>query len=130
MTATLNTQIRYEGGYITPVETLEDSVEVEDAELVEANCRGWGESNAVVRYEGGYYLATIEETTRVRVYYTGTFGESGLDGVAMTIGADIRSSVDGCNSDGTGVACVDCPADTLTDLRRMLDESDAVESYA
>lgn len=59
MTATLNTAIRYENGYITPVEALEDDCVVTDAEVVESGCRGWGDSNAVVRHEGSYYLATV-----------------------------------------------------------------------
>lgn len=59
MTATLNTCIRYENGYITPVDSTDLPVTVEDAEIVEDGCRGWGESNAVVRYEGSYYLATV-----------------------------------------------------------------------
>ena len=65
MTATLNAQIRYENGYITPVETLADECVVDDAEVVESDCRGWGESNAVVRHEGGYYLATVETVYQI-----------------------------------------------------------------
>lgn len=60
VTATLNTMIRYEQGYITPLpDDSGESVEVEGAELIESGCRGWGESNAVVRYDGSYYLATV-----------------------------------------------------------------------
>jgi hypothetical protein len=58
--ATLNAHIRYEGGYITPVDDADLPVTVDDAEVIETGCRGWGESNAVVRHEGGYYLATID----------------------------------------------------------------------
>jgi hypothetical protein len=61
MSATLNTYIRYEQGYITPVDSTDLPVEVEDAELVESGCRGWGQSNAVVRHGGSYYLATVAE---------------------------------------------------------------------
>ncbi len=63
MTATLNTAIKYANGYITPVDVLEESLDVDDAELVEGGCRGWGGSNAVVRHDGSYYLATVEAAT-------------------------------------------------------------------
>jgi hypothetical protein len=58
--ATLNSQIRYEGGYITVLASLDADEECDvDAELVESGCKGWGESNAVVRHETLYYLATV-----------------------------------------------------------------------
>lgn len=60
MTVTLNTYIKYDNGYITPVDSTDLPVTVEDAEVVESGCQGWGESNAVVRHEGSYYLATVE----------------------------------------------------------------------
>lgn len=59
MNATLNTAIKYDNGYITIIETLDNPIPVDDAEIVERNCRGWGESNAVVKHDGSYYLATI-----------------------------------------------------------------------
>lgn len=59
MTATLNASIKYDSGYITPLDSTDLPLEVEDAELVESGCRGWGESNAVVRHDGSYYLATV-----------------------------------------------------------------------
>jgi len=62
MNATLNSQIRYDNGSITVIESLDEPLEVTDAELVESGCKGWGESNAVVLYEGSHYLATVEET--------------------------------------------------------------------
>ena len=61
MSATLNSQIRYEDGYITIRHRLAEPAVVTDAELVESGCRGWGESNAVVRHDGAYYLATVDE---------------------------------------------------------------------
>lgn len=60
MTAKLNTLIRYVNGYISIADNLPEPVEVFDAELIESGCRGWGESNAVVRHDGSYYLATVE----------------------------------------------------------------------
>jgi len=60
MNATLNSQIRYDNGSITVIESLDEPLEVTDAELVESGCVGWGESNAVVLYEGSHYLATVE----------------------------------------------------------------------
>lgn len=56
---TLNTHISYRDGYIDIIDSLDESLVVEGAEVVETGCRGWGESNAVVRYDGNYYLATI-----------------------------------------------------------------------
>ena len=61
MNATLNSQIKYDNGYITIIESLEEPMDVTDAELVESGCKGWGASNAVVEYEGSHYLATIAE---------------------------------------------------------------------
>ncbi len=57
--ATLNSHIRYKDGYIEVLESLVESFEVDDAELVESGCVGWGDSNAVVLHGGSYYLATI-----------------------------------------------------------------------
>ena len=59
MNATLNSQIRYDNGSITVIESLDEPLEVTDAELVESGCKGWGESNAVVKHEESYYLATV-----------------------------------------------------------------------
>ncbi len=59
--ATLNTHIRYDQGYISPIESLDESLTVDDADLVESGCCGWGESNAVVTYDGSYYLATVAD---------------------------------------------------------------------
>jgi hypothetical protein len=59
MNATLNSMIRYENGYIEVIDSLDEPHAVAGAELVESGCKGWGESNAVVRYEGSYYLATV-----------------------------------------------------------------------
>ncbi len=61
MTATLNTYIEYENGYITPVDSTDLPVTVDDAELIESGCKGWGESNAIVKHDGNYYLATVKE---------------------------------------------------------------------
>lgn len=58
MNAILNTLIQYRDGYITPVDAVDEPLEV-DAEVIESGCRGWGESNAVVRYDGSFYLATV-----------------------------------------------------------------------
>lgn len=59
MNATLNTRITYNNGYIEPVDSDDLPIDVDDAELVESNSIGWGKSNAVVRVDGSYYLATI-----------------------------------------------------------------------
>lgn len=61
MNATLNTSIKYDNGYITPTDGIDEPIEVADAELVESGCRGWGESNAVVKVDGSFYLATVAE---------------------------------------------------------------------
>lgn len=60
MQATLNTLIQYRDGHITPVDALEETITVVDAEVIEDGCLGWGESNAVVQYEGSHYLATVQ----------------------------------------------------------------------
>ena len=60
MTATLNTMIQYDNGHISPVDSLDEPMEVE-AEVIETGCKGWGESNAVVQFEGNHYLATVAE---------------------------------------------------------------------
>lgn len=59
MKATLNSMIRYENGYITIIETLPKPMKVKSAEIVERNCKGWGASNAVVKFNGCHYLATV-----------------------------------------------------------------------
>lgn len=59
MTATLNTVIQYDNGYIAPVDSTDLPITVDDAELIESGCKGWGESNAVVRHNGSYFLATV-----------------------------------------------------------------------
>lgn len=65
--------------------------------------------------------------SRVNVYYCGNYHGTGIDGAAMAAGANVVSTVDRCNSDGTGVACIDVEdVATLTDL---LDEADGVDSY-
>ena len=59
--ATLNRPIEYRDGYVTPVGGHSEPITVDDAEIIMAGCRGWGDSNAVVRHDGNYYLATIDE---------------------------------------------------------------------
>ncbi len=61
MTATLNTFIKYDNGYITPIDSLDEPMQVEEAEIVEDGCKGWGKSNAVVLFDHNYYLATVSE---------------------------------------------------------------------
>jgi hypothetical protein len=58
---TLNTAIRYENGYISVVESLDEPTRADDAEVMETGCKGWGESNAVVRLDGSFYLATVSD---------------------------------------------------------------------
>lgn len=70
---------------------------------------------------------TTEQTTRVNVYYTGTYG--GIAALAETVGANCVSSVDHCNSDGTGVACLDVPTDAVDSLISEMAHFEGVESY-
>lgn len=63
--------------------------------------------------------------TRINVYYAGDFGSTGLDGID---GANVVSSVDRANSDGTGVACLDCEDGDA--VAAVLDEMGSVVSYS
>lgn len=66
--------------------------------------------------------------TRVVVYYTGRFNQTGIDAAAGMVGGDVTSVVDYANADGTGVACLDVPADELTRLGELLTDLPGVES--
>jgi hypothetical protein len=59
--ATLNTQVTYRDGYIDIIDSLEEPFVVDHMEVIETNCMGWGDSNAVVWYDGNHFLATISE---------------------------------------------------------------------
>lgn len=79
MYATLNSMIRYENGYIDDVDSLDESIAVEIDDVEEDGCRGWGSSNAVVLYDGSYYLATISECGMqfsIRKFEGSSFGEA------------------------------------------------------
>jgi hypothetical protein len=100
MTATLNSLIRYDNGYIDVITSLDGLDVVEDAELVESGCKGWGDSNAVVRHGESYYLATVPTETPAELVQCDCCGGTGR--------------VDGPTRDGYGVredypAEVECP---------------------
>lgn len=61
------------------------------------------------------------------MYYFGVYGETGIDGAAMAAGANVVSTVDRCNSDGTGVACID--AEDVIALTDILDDTGGVDRY-
>lgn len=59
--ATLNTHVTYRDGFLDHLDHLDEPVAVAEAAVVETNLRGWGDSNAVVWYDGNHFLATISE---------------------------------------------------------------------
>jgi hypothetical protein len=61
MNATLIDCCDYHDGYIERTDGMTADIHTDAAELVESGLVGWGSANAVVRVDGGYYLARIEE---------------------------------------------------------------------
>lgn len=66
---------------------------------------------------------------RICVYYRGRFGETRIDAAAQQLGARIQQTVDHCNSDGTGAACLDCPSEGIDTFIQAMDEDASVDSH-
>ena len=64
MRATLIDCCDYIAGYIERCDGLDEDIQTDGAELVEAGLLGWGRANAVVQLDGAYYLAIVASPAR------------------------------------------------------------------
>lgn len=122
MSATLNSHINYRDGYIDIIDALDESVTVEGAEVVETGCKGWGDSNAVVRHDGNYYLATVDDDEPEPLSAKNAAKLAGLKWTTPPArqGQMVEVSYAGV-SDGSGDGWI---------LRQCHDRSDGTTSYA